>query len=85
MQHMDVPRLGVELELQPEAYTSAMCDLSRVCSLWQGQIESTPSCILVRFVPSEPQWELLDHRFKWKHKDLKLLEKNTGENLSSYD
>ena len=30
MQHMEVPRLGVELELQPEAYTSAMCDLSRV-------------------------------------------------------
>ena len=42
--HMEVPRLGVELELQLLAYTTAteMCDPSRICNLhhssWQYQI-----------------------------------------------
>ena len=46
---MEVPRLGVELELQLPAYTTvaAMQDLSRVCnlhhSLRQGQILNPPS------------------------------------------
>ena len=39
---MEVPRLGVELELQLPAYTTATPDLSLVCdlhrSLWQCQI-----------------------------------------------
>ena len=37
-QHMEVPRLGVELELQLLAYaiTTATPDLSRVCILHQG-------------------------------------------------
>ena len=44
LQHMDVPRLGVKLDLQLLAYTAAtaMWDLSRICdlchSLWQSQI-----------------------------------------------
>ena len=35
-QHMEVPRLGVELEIQPLAYTTATAtgDLSRVCNLY---------------------------------------------------
>ena len=35
LQHMEIPRLGVELALQPPAYTTAtaMPDLSRVCDL----------------------------------------------------
>ena len=35
LQHMEVPRLGVTLELQPPAYTTAtaMQDLSHVCDL----------------------------------------------------
>ena len=43
-QHMEVPRLGVESELQFPAYTTAtaMPDVSRVCDLhyssWQCQI-----------------------------------------------
>ena len=44
MQYMEVPRLGIELELQLLAYTTAtampdmnhICDLC--CSLWQYQI-----------------------------------------------
>ena len=40
--HIEVPRLGVESELQLLAYTAAMQDLSRVCNLyyssWQHQI-----------------------------------------------
>ena len=33
--HMEVPRPGVELELQPSAYTTATAkqDLSRICNL----------------------------------------------------
>ena len=44
LQHMEVPRLGVELELQLPAYTTAtaMPDSSRICDLhhssWQHQI-----------------------------------------------
>ena len=42
--HMEVPRLGVELELQLLAYTTATAapDLSQICNLhyssWQGRI-----------------------------------------------
>ena len=69
-------QLGVELELQPRAYTTAtaMPDLSCVCDLhhrsWQHWILNPLSeardrtCvlwmhILIRFVSSEPRWELL--------------------------
>ena len=44
LRHMEVPRLGVELELQPPAYTTATAkpDLSCVCNLyhssWQRRI-----------------------------------------------
>ena len=35
LQHMEVPRIGVELELQPLAYTTATAtrELSHVCDL----------------------------------------------------
>ena len=71
---MAVPRLGVELELQLLAYTidTATQDPSRVCNLhhnsWQHHIlnplatsgfKPSSSWILVRFVTTEPQWELL--------------------------
>ena len=67
--HMDVPRLGVETELQLPAYTTAtaMQDLSRICDLhhrsWQHQIldalseagiQPASSWMLVRFVSAEP-------------------------------
>jgi len=72
-QHMEVPRLGVELELQLPAYTTATgtqglslaCDLHH--SSWQRQIlnplseardRTRTSWILVRFVSTVPQWEL---------------------------
>ena len=61
--HMEVPRLGVELELQLLAYTTAMPGLSSVCNLyhssWQcwilnplsgAKIEPTSSGILVGFL-----------------------------------
>ena len=71
---MEVPRLGVKLELQPPAYTTATAMRQAGCvydlhhSLLQCQIlthwarlgiESTPSWMLVGFVTAEPQWELL--------------------------
>ena len=38
LQHMEVPRLGVKLELQLPAYTTAtaMLDLSLVCDLYHS-------------------------------------------------
>ena len=71
---MEVPRLGVESELQLPAYTTAIAtwNLSCVCNLhhssWQRQVLNSLSkardwtCILmetIRFVSAEPQWELL--------------------------
>ena len=49
LQHMEVPRLGIKLELQLPAYTRAtatldpshICDVC--CSLWQCQILNTTS------------------------------------------
>ena len=71
---MDVPRLGVQLELQLPAYTTAAAipDPSHVCNLhlssWQHQIHNPLSkardptgvlMIVVRFVTTEPQGEFL--------------------------
>ena len=75
---MEVPRLGIESDLQLPAYTTATAtqDLSRVCDLhrcsWQHQIlnplseagiESATSWFLVRFVSTAPQWELPELQF----------------------
>ena len=40
MQHVEVPRLGVELELQLLVYTiaTAMWDLSHICNLYHSLI-----------------------------------------------
>ena len=73
MWHMQVPRLGVKSELQLLAYATVIAtpDPSHICSLhtphgntrslthWAGPgIEPTSSWVLVRFVSTEPQWEL---------------------------
>ena len=73
MWHIEVPRLGVKLEPQLLAYTTttASWDPSRVCNLHHSSqqarslnhwarpgIEPASSCILVRFITAEPQWEL---------------------------
>ena len=66
--HMEVPRLGVESELQLPADTTS--DQSHVCTRahgttgswthWGGPgIEPASSWILVGFVSTEPQWESL--------------------------
>ena len=71
--HMEVPRLGVKLELHLQVYSTAMAtlDLSSIWDLCQSLrqsqihnplsevgIESVSSWILVGFVTAEPQWEL---------------------------
>ena len=73
LQHMEIPRLGVESELLLQAYTTAtaMQDLSHVFDLHTPQllarslthwarpgIEPSSSRILVGFVSTAPQWEL---------------------------
>ena len=52
---MEVPSLGVDLELQVLAYaTAAATRLSR------PGIEPETSWLLVGFITAEPQWELLE-------------------------
>ena len=56
--HMEVPRLGVQLELQLPAYTKAHGNI-RSLTHWMGPgIKPTSSWILVRFVTAEPQEDL---------------------------
>ena len=64
--HMEVPRLGVEWELQLPACATATQHLSRVCdnarSLTHSArpgIEPATPWFLVRFTSAVPQWELL--------------------------
>ena len=74
---MEIPRLGVQSELQLPAYTTATAahNPSRGCDLqhssWQRQIlnpvskargrEPVSSWILVGFISAEPRWELHLH------------------------
>ena len=62
---MDVPRLGVESELQLRAYTTATWDLSRICDLYHVREcrilnplskarDRTCFFMDVRFVSTEP-------------------------------
>ena len=69
---MEVPRLGVELELQLPAYAAVtMPDPSLACDqhhssqqchtlnpLRRAGIKHASSSILVQFITPEPQWEL---------------------------
>ena len=68
--HMEVPRIGVELELQLPVYATATAMRDSSC-IWDlhhssqqhqmpnplSEIKPTSSYILVRFVSTEPQWE----------------------------
>ena len=69
---MEVPRLGVKLELQLLAYAIATAtrDLSCICNLyhssWQLWIpvplsKARASWVLVGFVSAMPQWEFFSH------------------------
>ena len=84
LRHMEVPRLGIELELQLPAYitTTAIQGPNHVFDLYttaQGNAGSRPgiqlasSWILVRFISAEPQRELLQTIFKW----MKVATSNT--------
>ena len=61
--HLQVPRLGVELELQLPAYTTATATLDTLTYRSRPGIEPTSSGILDRFVTTEPQWETLFSNF----------------------
>ena len=54
LQHMEVPRLGVELKLQLQAYTTAHCNAGSLTHWARPGIEPASSWILVRFVSAEP-------------------------------
>ena len=64
LQHMEVPRLRVQLELQLPAYTTVRSN-SGSLTHWTGPgIELASSWILVRFFSTEPQWEIF-HLHSW--------------------
>ena len=76
LRHMEVPRLGVKLELQLQAYTTAtaITDPSHICdlchSMWQCQIHNPlrkardGTCTLTdTMLATEPQQELLRTTF----------------------
>ena len=59
-QHMEIAKLGVELELQLQAYTTALSN-TRSLTHWAGPgVKPTSSWILVGFFTAEPQWEFLN-------------------------
>ena len=85
--HMEVPRLGVKLELRLPAYTTATAtwDLSHVCDLHHSHssagslthwlrpgIEPTTSWFQVRFISAASPWELRIFFFFLVHNDRKL-------------
>ena len=92
---MDIPRLGVELEMQLPNYTTAtaMPDLSCICNLhhssrqnarslthWERPgIEPASWWILVGFISTELQWELPLYAFL-KHK-FSNIHKNSKQSL----
>ena len=70
---MEVPRLGVEEELQLLTYitATAMWDLSHICGHTRSLahrarsgIKPASSWILVGFATAEPQWEFCNSLFK---------------------
>ena len=56
--HMEVPKLGVELELQLPASTTAHNNAESLTHWARPRIEPSSSWILVRFVTAEPRQEL---------------------------
>ena len=85
-QHVEVPRLGVESDLQlPASHATATqdssCDCDLHCSAWQRSIlnhwvrpgiSPLPSWLLVGFVTTEPQWELLFFNINKKYKNYEI-------------
>ena len=58
LQHMEVPRLEVQVELQPPAYATVTAT-ARSLTYWARRgIEPESWWIPVRFVTNEPRWEL---------------------------
>ena len=64
MWHMNISRLGVELELQLPAYTTAHGNTRSLTHWARPGIEPASSWILVRFFTSAPQQERLSFIFK---------------------
>ena len=60
-QHIDVPRLGVELEPQLPAYTTAQGNTGPLTHWERPGIQPASSWILVGFVTNEPWQELQDN------------------------
>ena len=54
---MEVPRVGIESELQLPAYTTAHVTARSLTHRAGPGIESASSWIVVRFITAEPQWE----------------------------
>ena len=58
--HMEVPRLGVKLELQVPAYTTAYGNTGSLTHWARPGMEPETSWFLVGFISAVPRWELLE-------------------------
>ena len=56
--HIEVPRLGIQLDLQLPAYTTTTAMMGPLPNEWSQGIKPATSWFLVGFVSAAPQWEL---------------------------
>ena len=57
LRHVEVPRLGAELDLQLQAYTTAHSNTGSLTHWVRPGIKAMSSWILVSFVAAEPRWK----------------------------
>ena len=74
LRHMEVPRLGVQLELQLPAYTAAHGNAKSLTHWARPGIEPTTSWFLVGFVSAAPRRELLKCLLKERTRTQKDLD-----------
>ena len=56
--HMDIPKLGVKLELQQLAYITAHSNTRSLTHRVRPGVKPMSSWIIVGFITAKPQWEL---------------------------
>ena len=78
LRHMEVPKLGVESELQLLAYATAHGNTGSLTHSARSGIEPATSWFLVRFVSSAPRQEL--PRLRFLTNALRLASSTKGEN-----
>ena len=73
---MEVPRVGVESELQPQAYTTAHSNARSLTHWASPGIKLVSSWMLARFISTEPQQELLLRFFRLTDEEMITIEES---------